>query len=42
MEIYGISGGGINLYGGSGIVSNCVVVGNIAENGSGSCGGTLD
>jgi len=38
---YDRSGGGVNLYGGSGIVSNCVLTGNIAEYGAGSCGGTL-
>jgi hypothetical protein len=36
------SGGGVNMYGGDGVVSNCVIVGNTAGmNGGGSCCGSL-
>jgi len=38
---YDKSGGGINLYGGSGIVNNCTLTGNSAVWGSGSNYGTL-
>lgn len=37
------SGGGINLFGGAGVVSNCLLIGNTAEvQGGGSCFGTLN
>jgi len=39
---YDLSGGGINLRGGSGIASNCVLTGNSADRGGGSYYGTLD
>ncbi len=39
--IYDISGGGVNLYGGNGIVSNCIISGNTADYGGGSYRGML-
>ena len=41
-EDFDRSGGGVNLYGGNGVASNCVLAGNSAYNGGGSCWGTLN
>ncbi len=39
--VFDRSGGGVNMYGGGGQVSNCVLSGNSAHMGGGSCYGTL-
>ena len=38
---YNRNGGGVNMYGGNGVVSNCVLTGNTASDGGGSFHGTL-
>jgi len=41
-ELYDRSGGGVNLYGGNGVVSNCLLFGNSAYSyGGGTCNGTM-
>jgi len=40
---YDLRGGGVNMHGGDGVVTNCVLVGNMSRyNGGGSYGGTLN
>ena len=38
---YDTRGGGVNMYCGNGIVINCVISGNLAGDGSGTCDGTV-
>ena len=41
-DMYDKAGGGVNMYGGAGVVTNCTLAGNSAFYGGGSRGGTLN